>query len=55
MEAVALILLSGAQVIGELERKTDALTEEKLSGFETRRSRASATERGRFMAKEIIP
>jgi YihY family inner membrane protein len=34
-EAVALILLLGAQVIAELERKTDELTEEKLSGFET--------------------
>ncbi len=35
VEAVALILLLGAQVIAELERKTDELTEEKLSGFET--------------------
>jgi membrane protein len=35
IEAVALILLLGAQVIAELERKTDELTEEKLSGFET--------------------
>ena len=26
--------VSGAQVIAELERKTDELTEEKLSGFE---------------------
>jgi len=35
IEAVALILLLGAQVIAELERKTDELTREKLSGFET--------------------
>ncbi len=35
VEAVTLILLLGAQVIAELERKTDELTEEKLSGFET--------------------
>ena len=35
VEAVALILLLGAQVIAELERKPDELTEEKLSGFET--------------------
>jgi YihY family inner membrane protein len=35
VEAVALILLLGAQVIAELERKTDELSEEKLSGFET--------------------
>jgi membrane protein len=35
IEAVALILLLGAQVIAELERKTDELTEENLSGFET--------------------
>ena len=35
IDAVALILLLGAQVIAELERKTDELTEEKLSGFET--------------------
>jgi uncharacterized BrkB/YihY/UPF0761 family membrane protein len=35
IEAVALILLLGAQVIAELERKTDELTEEKLSGFAT--------------------
>jgi membrane protein len=35
VEAVALILLLGAQVIAELERKTDELTAEKLSGFET--------------------
>ena len=35
VEAVALILLLGAQVIAELERKTSELTEEKLSGFET--------------------
>ena len=34
IEAVALIILLGAQVIAELERKTE-LTEEKLSGFET--------------------
>ncbi|MCL5024229.1 MAG: YihY/virulence factor BrkB family protein [Nitrospirae bacterium] len=33
VEAVALILLLGAQVIAELERKTDELTGEKLSGF----------------------
>jgi hypothetical protein len=32
---VALILLLGAQVIAELERKPDELTEEKLSGIET--------------------
>jgi membrane protein len=35
IDAVALILLLGAQVIAELERKTDELTEECLSGFET--------------------
>jgi membrane protein len=35
VEAVALILLLGAQVIAELERKTDELTGEKPSGFET--------------------
>jgi YihY family inner membrane protein len=35
VEAVALILLLGAQVIAELERKPDELTEEKQSGFET--------------------
>ena len=35
IEAVSLILLLGAQVIAELERKPDELTEEKLSGFET--------------------
>jgi membrane protein len=35
IEAVALILLLGAQVIAELEHKTDELTEEKLSGFAT--------------------
>ena len=35
VEAVTLILLLGAQVIAELERKTDELTEEKLSEFET--------------------
>jgi len=35
IEAVSLILLLGAQVIAELERKPDELTEESLSGFET--------------------
>jgi membrane protein len=35
IEVIALILLLGAQVIAELERKTDELTEESLSGFET--------------------
>ena len=35
IEAAALILLLGAQVIAELERKPDELTEEKQSGFET--------------------
>jgi YihY family inner membrane protein len=35
VEAVALILLLGAQVIAELERKTNELTEEKRSGSET--------------------
>ena len=35
IEAVALILLLGAQVIAELERKTNELTEGNLSGFET--------------------
>jgi len=35
IEAATLILLLGAQVIAEVERKTDELTEEKLSGFET--------------------
>jgi hypothetical protein len=35
VEAVALIILLGAQVIAELERKTGALTEEKPSGFGT--------------------
>ncbi len=35
VEAVALILLLGAQVIAELERKPDDLTDEKRSGFET--------------------
>ena len=35
IEAAALILLLGAQVIAELERKTNKLTKEKLSGFET--------------------
>ena len=34
-EAAALILLLGAQVIAELEHKTNGLTEEKLSGIET--------------------
>ncbi|RPI37028.1 MAG: hypothetical protein EHM54_04190 [Nitrospiraceae bacterium] len=34
VEAVALILL-GAQVIAELERTADELTDQKLSGFET--------------------
>jgi membrane protein len=34
-EAIALILLLGAQVIAELERKTDDAAREKLSGFET--------------------
>ncbi len=34
-EAVALILLLGAQVIAELERTTDDSTREKPSGFET--------------------
>jgi membrane protein len=35
IEAVSLILLLGAQVIAELERKPDELPEEKQSGFET--------------------
>ncbi len=35
VEAVALIVLLGAQVIAELERKTDDLAEQQLSGFET--------------------
>jgi len=35
IDAVALILLSGTPVIAELERKTDELTEEKPSDFET--------------------
>ncbi len=35
VEAVTLILLLGAQVIAELERKPEELTEEKQSGFET--------------------
>lgn len=35
VEAVALIVLLGAQVIAELERKTDKVTEEKLSEFQT--------------------
>ena len=35
VEAVALILLLGAQVISELEHKTDDVTGEELSGFET--------------------
>jgi YihY family inner membrane protein len=34
-EAIALILLLGAQVIAELERKPGELTREKRSGFET--------------------
>jgi membrane protein len=34
-EAIALILLLGAQVIAELEHKTDEWTEKNLSGFET--------------------
>jgi membrane protein len=34
-EAIALILLLGAQVIAELERRTDELGKEDLSGFET--------------------
>jgi membrane protein len=34
-EAIALILLLGAQIIAELEHKTDELTGERLSGFET--------------------
>jgi hypothetical protein len=34
-EAAALILLLGAQVIAELERKTNELTDYKLSGLET--------------------
>ncbi len=34
-EAVALILLLGAQVIAELERKADDTANEKVSGFET--------------------
>jgi len=34
-EAIALILLLGAQVIAELERKSDDTSGEKLSGFET--------------------
>lgn len=35
VQAAALIVLLGAQVIAELERKTDELPEEKLSGFQT--------------------
>jgi len=35
IEAATLILLLGAQVIAELERKTNELTREKLLGFET--------------------
>jgi membrane protein len=35
IEAVAVILLLGAQVIAELERKTEKSTGERLSGFET--------------------
>jgi membrane protein len=34
-EAAALIILLGAQVIAEFEHKTDELTKENLSGFET--------------------
>jgi YihY family inner membrane protein len=34
-EAIALILLLGAQVIAELEHKTNEWTEKNLSGFET--------------------
>jgi membrane protein len=34
-EAIALILLLGAQVIAELERTTDARGKKKISGFET--------------------
>ena len=34
-EAIALILLLGAQVIAELERNPDELTDEKQAGFET--------------------
>ena len=34
-EAIALILLLGAQIIAELEHKTDELTGERLSGFKT--------------------
>ncbi len=34
-EAIALILLLGAQVIAELERRTDEIGKEDLSGFET--------------------
>jgi YihY family inner membrane protein len=35
IEAIAVILLLGAQVIAELERKPEELTRQKLSGFET--------------------
>jgi membrane protein len=35
IEVIALILLLGAQVIAELERRPDELTEDKQSGFET--------------------
>jgi YihY family inner membrane protein len=35
IEAAALILLLGAQVIAELEHMTDELTKDRLSGFET--------------------
>ena len=35
IEAIAVILLLGAQVIAELERKPDELTRQELSGFET--------------------
>jgi uncharacterized BrkB/YihY/UPF0761 family membrane protein len=34
-EAIALIVLFGAQVIAELERTTDKFGKENLSGFET--------------------
>jgi hypothetical protein len=35
VEAVTLLFLLGAQVIAELERKTNELTEKKLSSFKT--------------------
>ena len=35
IEAIALILLLGAQVVAELERTTDELTRQRPSGFET--------------------